>query len=531
MNIRLILLLSLLVVPDLVAQETPELEPAPDVPADEYDRGTPKQSGDAFVSALDVSDYERAAEYLDLRNIRGEAKEFTGPQLARRFEVVLQRGEWTDVADLADDPAGRQNDGLPGYRDSIGRVLHEGEEVTLLMQRVPRGDGEFIWKISNATVSQIPALYESYGYPDAIEELRRVLPKVTIMGYALFKWVSALALGAVTYLAVFVIALIIRRTMGDPDAPSHRNIVRFLILPFGVWATFIAMNLTAEQLGRGVTAETIARYSPLTVLITGWVMFAATSLLGQLYANRLRASGRVGSEVLVKPVENALKLIIAAACILIYMDKIGINITTVLAGLGVGGVAVALALQRPMEDVFGAVTLYAQQPVRIGDFCRFGQITGTVEEIGLRTTKVRTLANTLIAVPNSQLVNESIDNISARRKILYSPRLRLGYDTPSETVRRVLEGIRALLAEDDRVLDEGMRVRFVEIADDSLQIEIFAHIDTTVWADFLEISEDLNLKILEVIARTGTSLALPASTLKIQPDDAETLRAVAMETS
>ena len=340
-----------------------------------------------------------------------------------------------------------------------------------------------------------------------------------------------LTVGALTYLAVFLIALIIRRTMGDPDAPSHRNILRFLILPFGIWATIVAMNLSAEQLGRGVTAETVSRYSPLPVLITVWVMFAGTNLFTDIYANRLRHMGRMGGEVLLRPVANAVKLIIAISCVLIYLDKIGINITTVLAGLGVGGIAVALALQRPMEDVFGAVTLYAQQPAKIGDFCRFGQITGTLEEIGLRTTKVRTLANTLIAVPNSQLANEAIDNFSARRKILYNTRLRLGYDTPPETVRRVLEGIRKLLAGDDRVIDEGSRVRFVEISDDSLQIEIFTHINTTVWADFLEISEDLNLKILEVIAEAGTSLALPASTLKIEPEGAETLEAVVSETS
>ena len=113
----------------------------PAVPVDEYDRGTPKRSGDAFVRALDVSDYETAAEYLDLRNIRGEAKEFTGPQLARRFEVVhaARRVDGGQSPNSVDDPAGRRNDGLPDYRDAIGRVLLQGDEVPLLMQRVPRG--------------------------------------------------------------------------------------------------------------------------------------------------------------------------------------------------------------------------------------------------------------------------------------------------------------------------------------------------------------------------------------------------------
>jgi MscS family membrane protein len=491
----------------------------PEIPVDKFDRGTPKQSGDGFMRAIDLSDYETAAEYLDLRNIRGAAAAMTGMQLARRLEVIIQRAEWVDIADLVDRPEGRRNDGLPDYRDLIGRVLHRGNEVQLLMQRVPRGDGEFIWKISNATVSQIPALYESYGYPDAIEELRRFLPKLTILGFALFKWVTMVAVGAAIYGLVFLSALIIRRVTGDTDLPSHQRVFRFLIVPFGIWAAILAMNTTATSLGRGVTAEAIGRASPIPVLITLWVMFAAINLFRDLYAKRLRETGRVGGEVLIRPAGNAMKLIIAIAAILVYLDQIGINITTVLAGLGVGGIAVALALQKPMEDIFGAITLYSQQPVRVGDFCRFGEITGTIEEIGLRTTRVRTLANTLMAVPNSKLSNESIENISARKKILYWPRLRLNYDTPPEQIRMLLENLRKLLREHDRVLQDTCRVRFVEIADDSLQIEIFVHLDTTVWVEFLELTEELNLRFLEAVADAGTRLALPASAVRIEQSD------------
>jgi len=513
--------------PDIQAQESraqPAEEgaapPEPvDLLVDEHGRSTPIRSAEAFLRALDRSDYETATEYLDLRNVRGEARQLTGPQLARRLEVIIQRANWADVAELVDDPGGRRNDGLPDYRDSIGKVVHKGERVELLMQRVPRSDGEFIWKISNATVSQIPMLYESYGYPEAIEALRHTLPKVTIMGTALFKWVVALGVGAGVYGLVYLTALVFRRAMGDSQLPSHRRIFRFLIVPFGIWATLVAINLVAVQLGRGVTAEAISRASPLPVLITVWVLFSGINLFRELYTSRMRARDNVGGEVLIGPVGNAAKLLVALAAALVYLDQLGINVTTVLAGLGVGGIAVALALQKPMEDVFGAVTLFSQQPVRIGDFCTFGEITGTIELIGLRTTKVRTLADTLIAVPNSKLANESIDNISARKKILYRPRLRLHYDTPPEKIRQLLEQIRTLLKEHDRVIDDGCRVRFVEIAEDSLQLEIFAHLNTTVWVEYLELSEELNLLILEVVADAGTSLTLPASTLRIERDD------------
>jgi MscS family membrane protein len=204
------------------------------------------------------------------------------------------------------------------------------------------------------------------------------------------------------------------------------------------------------------------------------------------------------------------------AAVLVYLDKLGINITTVLAGLGVGGIAVALALQKPMEDVFGAITLYTQQPIRVGDFCRIGSETGTIEEIGLRTTRIRTIANTLIAIPNGRLANEPIDNISARSKILYRPTLRLKYDTSTEQLQDILEGVREMLAAHDRVLQDNHRVRFVEIADDALLIEVFAFLNTQNWAEYLELAEDLNMKILEIVAKAGTTLSLPAQTLHVE---------------
>ena len=263
----------------------------------------------------------------------------------------------------------------------------------------------------------------------------------------------------------------------------------------------------------------MAQFSPVSNLLTVWVLFAGTNLIHDILTDRLRRQNRPGAAVFLRPLSNAVKLLISISATLIYMDKIGINITTVLAGLGVGGVAVALALQKPMEDVFGAITLYANQPVRVGDFCQIGEVTGTIEEIGLRTTRIRTLANTVIAVPNSRLANEPIDNISARQKIRFLANLRLRYDTSPEQLEQLLSGIRGLLASYERVLTEGHRVRFTEIADDGLRIEVIAHLDTTDWVEYLELAEYLNIHILDIVAKAGTALSLPARALHIERTD------------
>jgi MscS family membrane protein len=169
-----------------------------------------------------------------------------------------------------------------------------------------------------------------------------------------------------------------------------------------------------------------------------------------------------------------------------------------------------------MEDVFGAFTLYTQQPIRVGDFCRVGTETGTIEEISLRTTRIRTLADTVIAVPNARLASEPIDNISARKKIRYRPILRLRYDTTPEQMQHILNGVRDLFGTHEQVLQDGHRVRFYEIADDALLVEANAYLNTTEWATYLELAEELNILILEIVAGAGTSLSLPAKTLHLE---------------
>jgi MscS family membrane protein len=489
----------------------------PDFVVDPYNRGTPQRSFEGFVTAVDGADYETAAEYLDLRNLRGRATSLSGPQLARRLDVILKRTKWIDVDNLTDVPAGRSGDGLPEYRDSIGVVKDGSEQIQLLMQRVPRGDGASIWKVSNATVSVIPNLYDTFGYPDVIEDLRRALPVASFLGIELFQWVAASAVGALAYIAILFVVLVVKRFLGESSKRLHGRIQRFFLVPFGIWSVVISMNATIVSLGIGATADSIDRVSPVSTLITLWLLFAAIDVFRDSYSERLQATGKLGARVLLRPLSNAAKLLVFLVAVLVYLDRIGINVTTVLAGLGVGGIAVALALQKPLEDVLGAITLYTQQPVRVGDFCRIGTTTGIIEEIGLRTTYIRTVDNTRIAMPNAQLANSPMENISAREKVLYRPSLRLRYNTPPEQIRSLLDGLRELLEKHAKV-KEGFRVRFNEIGNDALMIELFAYIDVKTWPDYLAVAEELNLSVLDVVASSGASLHEPFDQYRTQAE-------------
>jgi MscS family membrane protein len=198
---------------------------------------------------------------------------------------------------------------------------------------------------------------------------------------------------------------------------------------------------------------------------------------------------------------------------LVWLDNLGFKVTTLLAGLGIGGLAVALALQKPIENLISAITLYASQPVAVGDFCRFGENLGTVEEIGLRATKVRTLDHTLLTVPNNNFAQLPLENFSKREKIWYHPQIRLRYDTTPDQIRYILVEIRKLLYAHPKVLDDPARIRFKGFGSFSLDLEVFAYIDVTDYGEFLEVAEDLNLRTMDIVREGGSAFALPSQTL------------------
>jgi MscS family membrane protein len=201
------------------------------------------------------------------------------------------------------------------------------------------------------------------------------------------------------------------------------------------------------------------------------------------------------------------------------LDNFGFNVTALVAGLGVGGVAVALAAQKSIENLFGGVMLYADRPIRVGQFCRFGDKIGTVEEIGMRSTRVRTLDRTVVTVPNAEFSALQIENFARRDFIRLFTVLGLRYETTPEQLRHILVEIRRLLYAHPMVSNDPARIRFVGFGAYSLDLEIFAYVTTSDWAEFLGVREDIFLKIMDLVDASGTGFAFPSQTLYLGKDD------------
>jgi MscS family membrane protein len=200
------------------------------------------------------------------------------------------------------------------------------------------------------------------------------------------------------------------------------------------------------------------------------------------------------------------------------LDGFGFSVTALIAGLGVGGIAVALAAQKTIENLFGGISLYGDRPVRVGDFCSFGDKIGTVEEIGIRSTRVRTLDRTLITIPNAEFSNLQLENYAKRDRMRLFAMIGVRYETTPEQLRYILVEIRKLLYAHERVTPDPARIRFVGFGAYSLDLEIFAYVDTSDWNEFLGVREDIYLRIMDIIEASGTGFAFPSQTLYLGRD-------------
>jgi len=480
------------------------------VPQDEFGRGTPRSTVQRFLAAARARDFDRAANYLDLENLPAGLEARQGPELARQLKIVLDRVLWIDVDVLSTSPEGDVEDGLPYSRDRVGHLAGQARAYDILVQRLPRGDGMDIWKFASATVADIPALYGEFGYG----RLESVFPPwffdVQVLGIEVWFWVWfiiawCLAFPVAMALTAGLIAL--RRRIHPPSAEEAAT---FLTGPLRLLIAALLVRGVGGFMGLSLVAQAVAQAATFVFVALAWLGLRLLDLFTQRLANRLEGRGLASMTIFLRPAARLLKFVVLVGAVLLWLDNIGYKVTTLLAGLSISGVAVALASQKSLENIFGAVTLFTSQPVRIGDFCRFGNQIGTVEEIGLRATKIRTLDRTVISVPNAEFVHLHLDNLSLRDRFWYHPQLSLRYETTPDQIRYLLIEVRKMLYAHPKVLAEPLWVRFRGFGEYSLDLDVFAYIGVTHYQESLEVAEDLNLRIMDIVAAAGTEFAFPA---------------------
>lgn len=495
----------------------PPVQPSPAPvrgPEDSLGRGTPRSSVRGLLEAARQGDYEKAAEFLDLRRVPASRRAREGPDLARQLKAVLDRTLWVNLDDLSDDPEGNTDDGLPANVDRLGSLDTRAGVVDVKLARVAREDGTSIWKVSADTVRQVPALHEELGLPAFAARLPPVLLETRWLDLALWQWVGVCAVLVVAAASGWLFAILLRRIVLALAGSARGPAARVLATTSGpIWfgLALLVFQTGLPILGLPIRAQQIlaATLGVLWVVAGTGVTLGVAEAVAQRIVRRLTERGQLSATALVPMGRRITRFLIYAIGALVALHGFGVNVTALVAGLGVGGLAVALAAQKTLENLFGGITVIADAPVRVGDVCRFGEHIGTVEEIGLRSTRVRTLERTVVAVPNAEFSSLQLENFTRRDRFLLQARIGLRYGTSSEQMRAVLAGISEALAADARFLPDPARVRMAGFGTSSIEIEIFAYVATTDANEFYTARESLLLRVMDLVQAAGTDFAVP----------------------
>ncbi|TKB47575.1 mechanosensitive ion channel family protein [Ferrimonas sediminicola] len=493
--------------PQQAEEAAPEPQEPPPEPTviDEYERGSPRSSMEGLLHALEHNDFERAAHYLDGRNLPAAMADTPLAELAEEFKLILNRTLWVDLQSMSESRNGLAGDGLPPYRDLVGRIPLGSRQISVYMQRVPRGDGQYIWKISNATLGEVPSLYAQYGDGPIGEYLSHHLPEFEILGLQSWQFVAVLLMFLLAYLISLPLFALLK-WLARRSHPDNDQLQRFIGGPSRLLFVVLMVREAFPLVRPSIEARAIAEGHALMILALVWVSVSGMELARERLNRGLQEKGREQGAQLLKPLFTIAKILIIIVGLLMWLENLGFKATTILAGLGIGGLAVALAAQKSVENLIGAITLYLSSPVRVGNFCKFGTQMGVVEEIGLRYTRIRTLDRTVIHISNATFVDLELENFSEREKIRYSPALNLRYDTPASKLRDVMDEITEALKAHPRTHESPLRVRFHKFGPNALQLNVLSYIQTTAFPEYLEAAEELNLAILTILEKHGVAM-------------------------
>ena len=471
---------------------------------DPLGRTTPQGAVFQFLEACHARDYSKATHYLDLRRMPAAERAKQGPKLAAQLEDLLDDTPF-DITMLSRNPEGDTADGLSAAREHLDTFRVERQTLELQLERAELTPGNHVWLVAFDSLPLIPRAHQLVEETAFEKMLPQVLVTFEILDTPVWRWIALVLMALVLSLLTRVLALgLVASVRPILDAPALRGPLRVLLAVAGFR---VALELAPPAtLSRLFIERALAM---ILALGLAWAGAAVLDLLAERW--RLRLDPRVhGVSYSVLPLgRQILKLSLFLFAILGVVSAWGYNTSTILAGLGVGGLAVALAAQKTIENLFGGISVIGDRPVLVGDVCRFGNETGTVMRIGLRSTRIRTADRTIISLPNSQFSSMALENISRRDKIWFHPTLNLRRDTTSDQLLEVLSSLREILKTHPKVEAGTLPVRFVGVGPYSLDVEVVAYINTADYDEFLALQQELLLRMLQAVEKAGTGLAVP----------------------
>jgi MscS family membrane protein len=489
-------------------------------PSDALGRNTPYGTVFGFLQSAQAGNYSIAAQYLQMSAARRQSE---GETLAANLKIVMDVAYAGSLKNVSTQPEGALQEGVPPGRQRLGNISSGDVETDLELVRVSDPTVGKIWLISADTLAKIPELYDQVQARRVETRLPPWVVKHQLAGMPLWQWLALLLIipmaAATGWLLLVLLEIPLRwwaRKRGQAELGPWHSVSAPAWLLVGaaihrILAGYLGMPLLQRHYYFQVTTVAV-------IIGANWILWRVIRWFLQGVRNRALARGHSGTGSLMLLGERMIKAVIVLMAVFFTLGVLGFNMSTALAGLGIGTLAVGFGAQQTIANLFGGVSVLGDEVIRVGDVCKFGDRTGTVEDIGLRSTRVRTEERTLLAIPNGTVATINVENLSRRDKMLFKTVLALRPDTSPDHLRYVLSEIRGVLSKHPKIETSTTRARLTELTLSSINVELVGYVLTRDFDEFATTREELLLRILKFVEDSGTNLASPSQTLYLSGD-------------
>ncbi len=472
----------------------------------------PRDAAASLLAWLQVDSWspQKAAACLAL----SPEQQASGERLAIQLKQVLDaRGLYVPVDELPTDP---------DYTDLFGehRVVPLPSFPAVVLEK--QGDQ---WLYSASTVAAIPGLYEA-TFSRAMLELQKRLPAFFFLRiFGLFLWqmlyfvllvIAAVLVGQVSQ---FVLTRQVVRLAQRAKLNADLTLIRRIRMPLTWIATGLVFLWGIPDLQLGVRPSQVLRGIATAILSLAVVVMTSRliDVVSDLFARRAASTESRLDDQVIPLITSAIKTALWALGVVFVLQNAGVEVTALLAGVSVGGVAVALAAQDTVGNLFGSLTIFTDRPFQIGDWVIVaGSIEGVVEEVGFRSTRIRTFSNSLVTVPNAKVANSQVDNMGQRRFRRLKMMLGVRYDTPRDTLQQYITAVRAFLASNDSIAKTTLEVHLNNFGPSSIEILIYCFFDVPDWSAELEEKARCLMEFMRLAEELGVAFAFPSTSVYVE---------------
>jgi len=459
---------------------------------------------------------------LDLSSLRPKEQKFRGPRLARRLSMVLKRVAPVAHLRLSNDSEGSPEKGVPVDQEVVARTRLNGVSVDIrLLQYFRRGPDNSlttVWLFSPVTVARVDNLYDGLGYGWAGDYLPAVFFETELGGVQLWQWIGLLVLLVLALVVGYLASYVTRRALNrlakftrwawdDAVVASMRGplVLIFWALGFYVLSAVLALDDQADGVIWGI-------FKLVAIVSVGWFGVRIIDVMADTMLAFFKGRDDDMGMAMVPVARKILKTLAVVIAGIVALQNVGMNVAGLLAGLGIGGLAIAMAAKTTLENLIGGITIAFDRPFKVGDFITVGGTTGTVEDLGLRSTRIRTADRSVVTIPNGTVVDSKIENFVYRDKVRLFTSLGVQYDTTPAQITLIVDEFKRYLLQNPLVMD-GFRVRFVGFGASSQDIEILGYINTSDFGRFTGIREQIYFDLGRIVSEAGAQLAFPSQTV------------------